>query len=157
MSALLQIGLVGCGKAKLPQAAPARELYTGSLFRGALQVATARCGPNVMVLSARHGLVPLDVCLEPYELSLLRLSRAEREAWGELVMNELEWRFMVPEAELFIFAGAPYVEALRPRLPEGWTLVEPLAGLQIGERLAWLAQERTALAAGARVDEVAHG
>ncbi|MCP3065311.1 hypothetical protein LXT21_41720 [Myxococcus sp. K38C18041901] len=157
MSAPLRIGLVGCGKAKLAHAAPACQLYTGSLFRGALQVASARCGVNVMVLSAKHGLVPLDVCMEPYELSLLRLTRCQREAWGELVMNELEWRFEVPEAELLVFAGAPYVDALRSRLPVGWTLVEPLAGLQIGERLAWLARERAALCAGARVEEVARG
>ncbi|NVJ13158.1 DUF6884 domain-containing protein [Myxococcus sp. AM010] len=148
MSEPLRIGLVGCGKAKLEHAAPAGQLYTGSLFRGAVAVATARCGPNVMVLSAKHGLVPLEVCLEPYELSLLRLSREERQQWGELVINELEWRFIgVEEAELLVFAGAPYVDALRPHLREGWTLTDPLAGLQIGERLAWLARERATVAA----------
>lgn len=149
MTTPLRIGLVGCGKAKLEHAAPAGQLYTGSLFRGALQVATARCGANVMVLSAKHGLLPLDVCVEPYELSLLRLSREERERWGELVGNELLWRFPVAGAELQVFAGAPYVDALRPHVPEDWTLVEPLAGLQVGERLAWLARECAALSSPA--------
>ena len=147
MNVPLRIGLVGCGKAKLGHAAPVRQLYTGSLFRGALQVATARCGANVMVLSAKHGLVPLDICVEPYELSLLRLSREERARWGELVGNELLWRFPDVVAELQVFAGAPYVDALRPHVPDGWTLEDPLAGLQVGERLAWLARERGVLAA----------
>ena len=36
-----KIALLGCGKAKLAIPAPARELYTGSLFRAALRLVDA--------------------------------------------------------------------------------------------------------------------
>ena len=36
-----RIGLISCGKAKLAVAAPARSLYTGSLFKAASAYAEA--------------------------------------------------------------------------------------------------------------------
>ena len=61
--------IVPCGNAKLPHAAPARDLYTGAQFRYVFPLADAaarRTGGEVFILSALHGLVEPDRVLEPY-------------------------------------------------------------------------------------------
>lgn len=67
----------GAGKATLP--APARDLYTGSMFRHVFANAE-RCarldeeygrGPaRVLILSAKHGLIEPDAVVAPYDLKM---------------------------------------------------------------------------------------
>lgn len=68
--------VIPCGAEKLDRPAPARDLYTGQMFRHALRcveriaaddVAEGRGPARVLVLSGRYGLVELDQVLEPYE------------------------------------------------------------------------------------------
>jgi hypothetical protein len=71
--------VVPCGAAKLGSAAPARDLYTGSMFRHQLTAAegeaaaTARdmgVDTEVLILSALYGLVELHEVLEPYDVKM---------------------------------------------------------------------------------------
>lgn len=71
--------VVACGDRKAPAPAPARDLYTGSLFAHVLKgveaeaAATARDlgrPVTVLVLSALHGLVTLDTVLAPYDVRM---------------------------------------------------------------------------------------
>ncbi len=73
--------VIPCGGSKLDRPAPARELYTGSMFRHTLTVASRAAaddmasgrGPaRVLILSALHGLVELDTVLAPYDLKMGR-------------------------------------------------------------------------------------
>src|SRR5258708_6437878 len=62
--------IIPCGATKLDRPAPARDLYTGPMFRhtlAAAQAETDAIGGRVLVLSARHGLIDLDTVLEPYD------------------------------------------------------------------------------------------
>lgn len=43
----MRIGLVGCGKTKLDNAAPARDIYTSPLFRAALVRAQVSAAQSV--------------------------------------------------------------------------------------------------------------
>lgn len=71
--------VVPCGGAKLDHAAPAHQLYTGSMFRHTFENAS-RCaeldeaaglGPaRVLILSALHGLIDPDTVLEPYDMRM---------------------------------------------------------------------------------------
>jgi hypothetical protein len=72
--------------------------------------------------------------LAPYDLSLRQLTRAERAAWSDRVAVELTDRF--PRGTVLWFhAGALYAAAIAPvvTLP----VRAPLAGLRIGQQLAW--------------------
>jgi|GEM_PF-1238524 len=139
MTALTRrIALVGCGKAKAPQATEARWLYTGPLFRAALNAAEAEFGDDVWILSAQHGLVDLDEVLEPYDVALDDCDATYLADWGHDVIRNLHDDDRNTPAHLTVYAGHAYAEALRPHLPAGWTLEEPMAGLGQGERLAWL-------------------
>jgi len=136
----LRVALIGCGAAKQGRAAPARELYTGPLFRAQLQHAERLFGENVLILSALHGALALDEEVEPYDVRLGRDTRS----WGEMVASQLLFRFLSAPVEFHVLAGAAYVQPLRAHAEAHWTFVEPLAGLTQGRRLQALKKARAA-------------
>lgn len=143
----LRVGLVACAAQKLPRSAPARELYTSQLFRSAYEYA-ATTYDEVRILSALHGLVHPDTHLEPYDLSLASLTRAEREAWGLLVLSQLHADPILQphagRAVIYFHAGRLYRDPLAPHLT---SCRAPLAGLGIGQQLGWYAARRREIAA----------
>ncbi len=151
------IGLISCSAQKLDRAAPARELYTSALFRGSLSYAERRCS-SVFVLSAKHGLVELDQVVEPYNLKLNDLNRKDRAAWATYVATALDRTFedrreepTLRWASFLLLAGVAYTAPLVLELVEGWrvhqdSIEQPLARMQIGQRLAFLAADHRAAA-----------
>jgi hypothetical protein len=138
------IGLVSCSAQKLDRPAPARELYCSPLFRKSLAYAEARCS-RVYVLSAALGLVELEAEIAPYDRRLGR--KKEREAWAHRVASALIDRHG-REVEYLILAGNDYAGPLAAALrtydgyrDEVWggvprqRIIQPLLGLQVGERL----------------------
>lgn len=158
MSESVDVVLVGCSSSKLATEAPARELYTSTLFKASRAYAEARGGPWA-ILSAKHGLVLPETYLAPYDYSFKSL-RAEAgrapkvarsvkgavEDWGRTVQRELVRRW--PGARFIFLAGADYAACLptfsgsildgRPARSAPIESVEPLRGMGIGERVAWL-------------------
>lgn len=133
---MARIALVGCSKQKLPHPAPARDLYTSPLFRAARRYAEARCD-GWFVVSALHGVVAPDMVVAPYDVTMRDVRAGKHggiEAWRKKVGDTIRRRFA--GATLVVLAGAEY---LCPLDSEFGTSVEaPMAGMQIGQRLAWL-------------------
>lgn len=123
--------VLSCCAEKLPVAAPAHALYRGPLFRKSLACLQNNCIPlaRTFILSARHGLIPADEILEPYNVSLPSMTAAERRVWCAYVATQLP---QLPAGPVLVLAGKLYREALLPRAAD---LVVPLAGLGIGEQL----------------------
>lgn len=138
----VKVALVGCGKAKQAQPAPARALYTGGLFRASPAEAEAQCGAHVYVVSAEHGLLRLAEVVAPYDTTLRDYDGRGRLIWGRGVVAQLRRGLPADGVELYVYAGRLYVEPLQAALPEGWTLMEPLKGLGQGRRLAELKRRR---------------
>lgn len=166
------IGLIACGKAKLDHPAPARELYTGSLFRAARAYVEATCD-EWAILSAKHGLVLPDQVLAPYEQRLP--SRGEDQlAWARRVNEAIRRRWCAsgyvagppdeyggrpvgwdPErldVRFVVLAGADYrICVERSRANGDWILPipcdTPLAGLGLGQQLGWLSRNLRAATA----------
>lgn len=139
--AATRIALIGCGSAKTPHAAPARDLYTGHLFRKAVRYAEATC-TRWYVLSARHGLVHPDTVLEPYDVKLGRSHPdPARDAptthdWARLVRHGLATELAdVPRPTLVVLAGEAYRAFVHPC---AWPYEVPMQGLGIGQQLSWL-------------------
>lgn len=133
----MKIALISCSQKKLSRPAPARELYCSPLFRLSLAYAEQHC-ERAYVLSAKHGLVDLDQVIEPYDDVLTSRSKAERRLWGARVALSLRARHST--GQLVMLAGEPYVLAVRwnyPSVDQG-RFVDPLRGLQIGQRLSAL-------------------
>lgn len=134
----VDVVLVGCVKRKLARPAPAQDLYTSALFRKERAYAEST-GAAWFILSAEHGLVEPTQVLEPYELRLSTLPRAQRLIWGRDVVHALvQSHGQLAGKTVEIHAGAAYVNAVRePLVAEGAEIVDPLRGLTMGERLAW--------------------
>jgi hypothetical protein len=128
------IALIGCCQRKLARPAPARELYTSPLFRLSVAWAEAR-GLPWLVLSARHGVVAPQQVVEPYDLSLSQVAKLadDLKRWRLLCHVTLRGR----ARRFVLLAGKLYREAV---IAPGGELAHdtPLAGLGIGQRLAWL-------------------
>lgn len=72
--------IIPCGAAKQEQAAPAAELYLGSMFKDALRTArTMTADENIRILSAKHGLLKLDEIVDPYEKTIDTAGTFERQ------------------------------------------------------------------------------
>jgi len=130
--------LLGCVKSKQSVAAPAKDLYTSPLFRKGRAYIEA-VGSPWFILSAHHGLVHPDEIIEPYDLALSALPRSARVRWGEQVMQQLRTAYPDLRAlRIEVHASEVYLAPIRrPLESAGATVVAPLAGLTMGERLAW--------------------
>lgn len=152
MSAPLDVVLVGCSATKLDRSAPARELYRGDLFQKSLAYAELTA-PHVYVVSALHGLVPLDDVIAPYNRTIADIDGVrERDRWGERVIDALARRHAGAPIAVTLLVGEAYAKHLRGKLAFRRSVafraeyrwpheVEPLRRMQIGERKAWLAGE----------------
>ena len=145
-----RIGLVGCVRQQAAQAA-ARDLFVSPLFRARRVYVERTCG-RWYVLSALHGLVAPGAELAPYDLKLKSLSQAERRAWSERVLTQLEAELGALDALTFeIHAGASYtneglVRGLRAR---GAAVELPAAGLGEAQELAFFHEANCAATGGA--------
>lgn len=130
-----RVALIGCSKVKATTTCAAREMYRSALFRAALRWALLHAD-QVLVLSAKHGVLGLDDVIEPYDETLPRY-QAGRLAWGARVAAELDRRLPDLDTELAVLAGELYADPIWFEDRDVyWS--EPLRGLAIGERLAWL-------------------
>jgi hypothetical protein len=129
--------LVGCSKKKRAGRHPARALYQGALFKAALAHAGRIVGAETFVVSALHGLVPLDRELDAYDH---KLRPNERERWAYGVSVALRQHMKGRAYAVTILAGETYAEPLRTYIAALDPTVEvctPLAGLSIGAQLRW--------------------
>lgn len=130
---LVLIGLVGCGRTKAPAERAAKDLYLGTLFQSARAYAEAFCDEWI-ILSARHGVLPPDDLVEPYEQSMSSMRLSEREAWGQRVSSSLNERYRGLRVRYVGLAGSEYLRHLRLQAP----LDEPLDRMGIGTRIKYL-------------------
>ncbi|MCX5161892.1 hypothetical protein OOK39_21865 [Streptomyces sp. NBC_00264] len=132
--------IIPCGAAKLDHAAPAAELYTGSYHRACARAAAALTanGGTVVILSALHGLVPLDRVLAPYEMRM----GSTGSVTADVLREQARELGLDRAADVTILAGLSYTAPALAVWPHAST---PLAGLAgMGHHMQALA----AIAAG---------
>lgn len=146
--------LVSCVKEKRATRGRAKELYISPWFRKAREY-VERTGQPWFLLSARHGLLPPDAMVRPYDQSLEAMPRAARRRWADRVVRQLAAHVGVGDT-LVVLAGQLYREFIEPDLRDRNVSVEvPLAGMRIGEQLAWFDRQRPGeRAAGAAMDDL---
>jgi len=145
-----RVGLVGCVRQQAARRSEAQDLFVSPLFRGRRAYVERTCG-SWYVLSALHGLVAPDESLAPYDLKLKSLSQAERRAWSERVLAQLEAELGdLSEHTFEIHAGASYTnEGLVRGLRARSAAVElPAAGLGEAQELAFYHEANGAAAGG---------
>ena len=129
--------LVSCVSKKQVHPAPAKELYISDWFMKVRTLVETQGWPW-FILSAQHGLVHPDKEIAAYEKTLNAMRVAERQAWANMVMEELKAHVDCVQS-VVVFAGEKYREFLVPEMQErGIQVHVPMEGLKIGEQLAWL-------------------
>jgi hypothetical protein len=134
MSKPKTIVLLSCVATKLPKPAPARELYNSPLFKRSLEYALTLDADDIMILSAKYYVIPLDKVISPYDKTLLNMPKDEANEWGVKVLNVLANKYDLENDKFIILAGEKYRKYITPQMNH-WSA--PLKGLRIGQQLAW--------------------
>jgi len=138
-----KIYLVSCVSKKKQGKHPAKDIYDSPWFRKARSYVEQRLqlGDEWFILSAKHGLLCPDDVIEPYETTLNKMKKKERQEWAKQVLGSL--KSAVGKADIvIILAGIPYREFLQEDLTNWYGRVEvPMEGLMIGQQLRWLDRE----------------
>ena len=131
--------LISCSKSKLTVRAPARDLYTGQLFKRAVSWAERHDLPW-FVVSALHELLTPDQEVSPYNYTIKDLRQRERKQWAHQLVGQLT-RYAGPHSHAILLLPEPYRRFIEPELfSEKITYETPLAGMGIGRQMKWLAE-----------------
>jgi hypothetical protein len=135
---MADVALVSCVAKKLAVSAPARDLYCSGWFRLARAWCEA-CVDRWYILSAKYQLVPPELRIAPYNVTLVRQGIEARILWAERVVGELLPRVAPESDRLIVLAGRAYREPMVALLAaRGYRVAVPMAGLGIGQQMAWL-------------------
>ena len=138
----MRVGLVGCVKAKRLGICPAQDLYVSTLFAGRRRYVERTCD-RWFILSAKHGLLEPTSLVAPYDETLKAKGSAERRRWSNSVLGQLRAAVgHVAGTGFEVHAGAEYRDhgLTAGLLAEGGHVEVPVAGLRIGEQLAFYAR-----------------
>jgi len=135
-----KIVLISCVSKKLPYKTKAKDLYVSPLFRMNLQYAQQLNPSFIFILSAKYGLVPLDKEIEPYDITLNKLSAVERRSWASTVLSQLRENCDINNDHVVVLAGKKYRQYLIPHLKY---YEIPMQGLTIGKQLQFLKKQIT--------------
>ena len=133
----VSIALIGCSGPKLKEPSPARHLYTSQLFRSTLMLAERR-HDAIYIISTKYGLVTLDQMIEPYDLIMSEVAKEWKTIWGARIWSSIQSRHVGTDCHVFIYAGKDYAQPIRRAGSSQAVFYEPLAQMQIGQRLQWL-------------------
>jgi hypothetical protein len=141
--------LISCGSKKLNKRAKAKDMYQSPLFKHSLEYAIKLNPDKIFILSAHYGLLELETEIEPYDVTISNISKANREkkpqlkvltktektVWGKQIIESLS-KFSNLEKDLFIvLAGLEYVKPIVSYLPH---LEQPLKGVGLFDRISHL-------------------
>lgn len=118
--------VIPCGSSKLSYPAPARDLYTGPLFRKALALAD-RCDADLYIFSAKYGLLHPDTVIAPYDQVLPLLACPKEVTALKQAANVILQRY---SKRVYLMSWR-YCAQLVPG-------DKPLCGLPLGKQLQWL-------------------
>lgn len=137
---MASIYLITCVKTKRDEKSPASELYVSSNFKK-LKALAAKRADRWYILSAKYGLLKPDQVVEPYELTLNTMSKAERRSWASKVFQQLT-KEISPGDSITILAGKKYWDELVPLLESsGYETATPLKGVTLFKWSGWLTRE----------------
>lgn len=118
--------IIPCGAAKRDTPSPAGDLYVGSYFKACKNYALSVTDPSrVLILSAKHGLTPMDKVLAPYDTTFGKPGCVTQAQ----VRQQAEAMGLLNEPSVYIAAGKRYSDMLRPIWPHAINVVAGLPGM----------------------------
>lgn len=134
----MRIALISCTKLKENVPCEAGKMYLKSaLFNKASRYVEQNNYDDWFILSAKHGLLPKEQIIEPYDITLNNMKSSERKEWSLTVLKQLEER-LKGRYSIDFYAGKRYREKLIPELEKkGIVCNIPLEGKGIGQQLGF--------------------
>ncbi|MFI3314054.1 MAG: hypothetical protein R3Y04_00115 [Rikenellaceae bacterium] len=130
-----KIILIFCVSKKLDTPHPAEELYVSPLFKKALAYAKSLNLDRIFILSAEHGLLPLDRVIAPYNKTLNKIGVNDRRLWAQGVLNDLREECDLDNDHFTVLAGMKYREFIFAKLKH---CDVPMERMSIGRQLSFL-------------------
>ncbi len=130
------IALVPCSATKRNSKIPlaAAELYTGPLFKKALECADSMKPDAVYILSAKHHLVKPETKLRNYNMLLSKQPAAYRREWADKVLEQLREEGVDLEKDRIVFlTGKAYYANLVKHIKHICIVGE---GMPIGRKMS---------------------
>jgi hypothetical protein len=118
--------ITSCCKKKLDYPAPARELYQGQLFKIVCEYAEKN-NYDLIILSAKYGLIALNDVIEPYDQQLKSVKDAKIMA--ERIYDSLAV-ILSSYKKIIVIMGKYYRRAIEDML-KFWANVTPEASYEI--------------------------
>ena len=130
-----------------------KDLYISPLFKKTWDYNLKVDRPDgVFILSALHGLIKYDAFIEPYDKTLLDMTKEEGIEWAEKVKSQIKETFLtngrtLDDYNFKIYAGSKYYENLLDffpnkelvfgKLPIGKRLGALTSALKSGKKIVW--------------------
>ena len=130
-----KIVLISCVSKKIDEKAKAKDLYISSLFTKSIKYAYKLYPDKIFILSAKYHLLSLDQIVEPYDVTLNKMSTNEIKDWSNKVIHQLMEEIDMENDEVIFLAGEKYRKFLLPCIKNCHI---PMNGLKIGEQLKFL-------------------
>jgi hypothetical protein len=118
------LAIIPCGARKRQGIYPAADLYTGPYFRAALGWAR-RNADNILILSAKHGLIPLDFPVESYDLKMGQAGCVTPEK----VRMQAGALMVLHQREVAVVGGKAYRDMARHVWPHAMSPVDGLTSM----------------------------
>ncbi len=120
----MTIAIIGCGSAKKIGKYKAEELYTGKLFKDRKKYAEYLT-PNVLIISAKYGLLNYKDIIEDYKYSLCEETKENLRIFKDIIIPQLD---KIPDdTHLILMAGKEYTQPIKDYInqsPRGLTYEE---------------------------------
>jgi hypothetical protein len=134
---MAKVILISCASKKSQTPLKAKDIYISPLFIKAKKFAQFNAD-KWFILSAKHGLLDPECLIEPYDKTLLHMSKEQQMKWADKVIRDL-YNVTSPEDLIVILAGEAYRKYIVPELKKtGYSVQLPTEGLSIGKQLQWL-------------------
>lgn len=133
------IVFVGCGATKRKKACKAEDMYIGNYFRQCMLYAKTLTKPNnIYILSAKHGVLPLNKVITPYNKTLNTMSQEEINEWANMVVTQLQELHITPDIPVTFICGKNYYKPLTNYFTN---ITTPLPDGGMGYQIQFMQQE----------------
>ena len=149
----INIALISCVSQKASLPCKCKDMYVSPLFKKTWEYNLKVDRPEgVFILSALYGLIKYDTIIDPYDKTLLDMSKEEALEWAEKVKSQIKETFltngrMLDDYNFKIYAGSKYYENLLDffpnkelvfgKLPIGKRLGALTSALKSGKKIVW--------------------
>ena len=130
-----KIVLISCVKKKLSVKIMAKDLYISALFKYKYLYAQTFNPDDIYILSAKHGLLDIEIEIEPYDVTLNNMKTREVKVWSEEVLNQLRRVADLAKDEFIFLTGDKYRKYLESNIINH---KNPLEGMRFGVQLKFM-------------------